>query len=158
MATITKEAGHYVFQRARAFLAAVNASPYSFDALLALKKQLAAVKPVTLGYADFNNLTAAVNLHDAASTLHAIFVRKRNTATDAFVKFNDSATATAGGANGANMQICIPLLVGKDEVLYLAGTPGQVLANGFATRSETTGAGGTNSASGDGPDGFIIIS
>lgn len=111
-----------------------------------------------LQYVSFSNLTVAVNIMSSAATLYALFMKKQNTATAAYPRFNDNAATTVGGANAANVSVAIfSLLNGGDEVSFFYGNTGITLANGLAAESSTTLPGGVDSNSGDGPNGFAIF-
>ena len=104
----------------------------------------------------FGDLGADAVAADVACKLYLIYLKKQNTATDAFVNiFNDATNdATAGDAF-----ISIGLTVGNDEVL-LVYPNGLALSAGAVYGSYTAliGANGsTPSTSGDGPNGFLIV-
>lgn len=155
------EGANLVWQRVNKALWATSGSPVEKAAFLrTLKNWLATQKGnPRLQFVSFSNVTtdAQVSPEVSASgaTIYAIFAKKQNTATDAYLKVNDSATV-AGGASGADMKICIPLLVGNDEVAIIF-QPGLIFATGIVVASETTAAGGTDTTTGDGPNGFMII-
>lgn len=155
------EGANLVWQRVNKALWATSGSPVEKAAFLrTLKNWLATQKGnPRLQYVSFSDVTtdAQVSPEVSASgcTIYAIFAKKQNTATDAYFKINDSATV-AGGANGANVKITIPLLVGNDEVAMIF-QPGLIFATGIVVASETTAAGGTDTTTGDGPNGFMII-
>lgn len=164
MAAKSLEGANLVWQRVEEFMrlqqsASSPTSPISRAAVLReLKRWLATQKGnPKLQYLSFSNVTSAVNagVTTGGATLYALFVKKQNTGTDAFFRFNDT-NATVGGANGANQIGIIPLLEAGDEVLQIF-TPGLVLATGLGVESATTAAGGADSSSGDGPNGFAII-
>jgi len=156
------EGANLVWQRVNEFLLTSDSSPVQRAAFLrSLKQWLATQKGnPKLQYLSFSN----VDGHDVATvpelsasgcTLYALFIKKQNTATDAYFKINDSATV-AGGASGANMALTLPLKVGNDEVAVIF-QPGLVIATGIRVASETTAAGGSDTATGDGPNGFCIV-
>lgn len=156
------EGANLVWQRVNEMMATVNGSPVQKAAFLrSLKSWLATQKGnPKLQYASFSNVAAAdvatvPEISTGGCTLYAVYAKKQNTATDAYFKVNDSATV-CGGASGANMKICVPLLVGNDEVAAIF-QPGLVMATGIRVSSETTAAGGTATTSGDGPNGFVIV-
>lgn len=123
-----------------------------------LKRWLATFKGnPKLQFLSFSNVTAQVNagVSSGGCTLYALFVKKQATATAAYFRYNDT-NATVGGANGANQIGIVPLLVSGDEVLQIF-TPGLVLATGLGVESATSAAGGADSTSGDGPNGFAIV-
>lgn len=155
------EGSQLVWQRVNNFFRTKDASPLQTQAFLReLKRWLSTQKGnPRLQYVSFSNVTtSAVTVPEVSQngcTLYAIYAKKQNTATAAYFKINDHAT-TAGGANGANVKFTLPLLVGNDEI-GLVFQPGVVFSTGIAVASETTAAGGANSTSGDGPNGFIIL-
>lgn len=156
------EGANLVWQRVNEFMSTSDSSPVQKAAFLrSLKSWLATQKGnPKLQYLSFSN----VDTHDVATvpelsasgcTMFALFAKKQATDTDAYFKVNDSATV-CGGANGANMKITIPLLASKDEVAMIF-QPGYIFATGIRVASETTAAGGSDTATGDGPNGFIIV-
>ena len=150
-------------------LVAVKQQAYSFSFLTAGQKmqlkalfmyfaqhrRVTTISSSALDIVAFANLTTYVAPADAAATLYAAFVKKQNTSTAATFKINDSATA-AGGASGANMTDAIELTAANKDAL-LIWPDGKAHGTGIAVASETNGAGGTNSTSGDGPNGFVIF-
>lgn len=110
-----------------------------------------------LQFVPFSDVTVdqVTAINSGGGTLYAAYAKKQNTATDAFLKINDSATVS-GGAAGINTTVLLPLLVGGDEVMS-AFYPGAIFATGFVVAAETTAAGGTDTTAGDGPNGFLII-
>ncbi len=54
------------------------------------------------------------------------------------------------------MKFTMALLEANDEIAMIF-QPGFVFATGITVASETTAAGGANSTSGDGPNGFVIV-
>jgi hypothetical protein len=159
MAAKSLEGANLVWQRVQEFMLTKDGSPVQRAAFLrSLKAWLAGQKGnVKLQYLTFTDVTTdqATALTTGGATLYALFVKKQNTATDAFFKWNDHGT-TSGGASGATFQGCLPLLVGNDEVAVIF-QPGLILATGLTVSSETTAAGGTDSTAGDGPNGFAIV-
>lgn len=103
----------------------------------------------------FSNLTGDTVIADAACTFYASFAKKQATATAAYFKINDHAT-TAGGASGANMTDCQELNAASQAAVYV-NPDGRAMASGISIASETTGAGGADTSTGDGPNGFIIL-
>ena len=164
MAAKVLEGANLVWQRVDEFLRLQQSStspttPLSRAAFLRdLKLWLATQKGnPRLQYASFTNVTAAVNvgITTGGATLYALFMKKQNTATAAYPRINDTNN-TVGGANGANMIAQWPLLVGGDEIATLF-VPGLVLTTGLGIESATSAAGGADSTSGDGPNGFAIF-
>ena len=150
-------------------LLAVKQQAYSFSFLDAGQKmQLKAlfmywaqhkrqftVSSSTIDIVAFANLTGDTVIADAACKLFAAFVRKQNTATAASFKINDSAT-TAGGTNGSAETDVVELNAALQHAT-LVWPDGKSMASGIAIASQTDAAGNTDSTSGDGPDGFIIL-
>lgn len=164
MAAKALEGANLVWQRVNEFLSLQTSStlpttPLSRAIFLRdLKQWLATQKGnPKLQYASFSNVTAAVNvgITTGGATLYAIYLRKQNTATAAYPRINDTNN-TVGGASGANMIAQWPLLVGGDEIATIFA-PGLVLTTGLGIESATTAAGGSDSTSGDGPNGFAIF-
>lgn len=163
MAAKVLEGANLVWQRVNEFMSlqvgTVPTSPVTRAAFLrSLKQWLATQKGnPKLQYASFTNVTAAVNvgITTGGATLYALFLKKQNTATAAYPRINDT-NATVGGASGANMIAQLPLLVAGDEIALIF-QPGLVLATGLGIESATTAAGGADSTSGDGPNGFAIF-
>ena len=112
-------------------------------------------KNVDLDFIAFANLTADTAVADAACKVYFIYLKKQATATAAYFKINDHATV-AGGASGADMTSCVEMASSGDEVV-LVYPGGLAHGTGVAIASQTTPAGNTDSTSGDGPNGFIII-
>ena len=100
-----------------------------------------------------DNTTAFVNSLDGAVQVFAVYLKKQNTATDAYFKIFDDATddTTAG-----DVELTFPLLEANDEVVlfYPEGIP---LADGLVQSSHTTSTGSTDTTTGDGPNGFILM-
>jgi hypothetical protein len=155
------EGANLVWQRVNEFMLTSNSSPVQKASFLrSLKSWLATQKGnPKLQYLSFTNVTGDAvttpELSTGGCTIFALYCKKQNTATDAYFKVNDSAT-TAGGGSGANVKITLPLLVGNDEIAVIF-QPGLVFATGIAVASETTAAGGADTTSGDGPNGFFIV-
>jgi hypothetical protein len=113
------------------------------------------LKGINLQIVDFADLGAAVNPLDGVMRVYAIYAKKQNTATDAFLKlFDDAATDTAG-----NARLTLGILeASRDAVVFYPD--GLALANGIVLGSYTApiGAGGvTATTTGDGPNGFMLV-
>ena len=156
------EGANLVWQRVNEFTNTVNSSPVERSAFLkSLKLWLATQKGnPKLQYLTFSD----VHTHDVATvpelsvsgcTMYALYAKKQTTATAAYFKVNDSATV-AGGASGANVKFTFTMLLGNDEIAAIF-QPGYVFATGIRVASETTAAGGSDTTTGDGPNGFIIV-
>lgn len=100
----------------------------------------------------FGNLTGDTVVADAACKIYAIYLKKQNTATDCFFKLVDHATTAAG----TTFAICQEFKIANDEA-FLVYPAGITMSNGATLVSSTTDTGGTDSTSGDGPNGFVII-
>ena len=101
----------------------------------------------------FSNLTGDTAVADAACKLYFVYLFKQDTATDAYFKIADHATVAAGDDHVDEVR----LTVGKDEAI-LVFWDGQAMATGVTLVSSTAGDDGTtDSTSGDGPHGFVIL-
>jgi hypothetical protein len=155
------EGANLMWQRVFEFTLTQASTPAARGAFLRdLKLWLATQKGnPKLQYVTWSNLTTqqvtVPEVSQGGATLYAVYNFKQATATAAYFKYNDSATL-AGGANGANMVGLQALLVAKHEALQIYPN-GLALVTGLVVASETTAAGGANSASGDGPNGFAIL-
>lgn len=164
MAAKSLEGANLVWQRVNEFMllqqGTAPTSPVTRAAVLRdLKGWLATQKGnPKLQYQSFTNVTSAVNVgvSTGGATLWALFVKKQNTATAAYFRYNDTNN-TVGGASGANMIGVIPMANAGDEVLTVFTPNGYALTTGLGVESATTAAGGTDSTSGDGPNGFAIF-
>lgn len=153
---LSTENANLVWQKVDIALASLGANSEVVQAFKALKAYLSQIKRnPDLQFVAISNLTGDTAIADAACTLYGIFVKKQATATAAYFKANDSAT-TAGGANGAAMTDTIELNAASQQA-HLVVPAGRAMASGIAVASETTGAGGTDTTSGDGPNGFVIL-
>lgn len=154
MAVKSLEGANQVWERVKQVQMSVEATLF----FKAVKTWLSTQKGnPRLQFVTFTNGAAAqvTAVDTGGGTLYAAYAKKRNTAVDAFLKINDSATL-AGGAAGINTVITLPLLVGGDEIMQ-AFYPGAIFATGFVVASETTAPGGAFSAVADSADGFLII-
>lgn len=153
---LSLEDANKVFQKVNIALDSLGANSEIRDSFRALKAYLSQIKRnPQLQFVPITNLTTDTAIADSPCTLYAVFLKKRNTATASYTKINDNAS-TAGGASGANMTDLIELnAAGAQAVLVIPA--GRAQATGIAMASETTGAGGTDTSSGDGPDGFVIL-
>lgn len=137
-----------------------NASPAAILVFKALKLWLATQKKnPDLALLSFSDVTTDAQtvpeVSTGGATIYGVYAKKQATATDAYFKFNDSATV-AGGGSGANVKVTVPFLEIGDEV-FMAFQPGLVFATGVIVASETTAAGGSDTTTGDGPNGFFIV-
>ncbi len=96
----------------------------------------------------FADLTADTVISDAACKLYFVYARKQNTATDAYMKITDNATAHSDGG----IMSVIWLTTGNDDAV-LCFPEGEAHANGCTVNSGDASDGTTDSTSGDGPDG-----
>lgn len=107
---------------------------------------------IDMEYVPFADLTADTVIADAACKALVYYAKKQNTATDAFFKAVDHATTAAG----TTFALCAELNVGND--VFIGAYPeGLAMASGITLVSSTTDTGSTDTSSGDGPDGFVII-
>lgn len=153
---LSLESTNNVWAKVNTSLDSLGANSAIRDQFRALKAYLSQIKGnPNLQFVPISNLTAETVIADAACTLYAAFVKKQNTSTAAFFKINDSAT-TAGAANGAGQVTCVELNAANQQgaLLYPAGAP---QGTGIAVVSQTNAAGDTDSTSGDGPNGFIVL-
>lgn len=100
----------------------------------------------------FSDLTADQVISDAACKVYAIYMKKQATATGAFFKASDHATATS--ATAAELVQELPSSGDEFALLY---PNGWAQGTGFTIGSDTTADGNTSSTSGDGPNGFVIV-
>lgn len=153
---ISLENPNLVWQRVKNTMDSLGSSPEAVLNFRDLKQYLETAKgrPL-LQFVPISNLIGDTVVADAACTIYAIYLKKQATSTSAFVKANDSAT-TAGGANGAAMTDTFELNAsGLERVSIEPG--GRAMGSGITIASETTGAGGTDTTTGDGPNGFVIL-
>lgn len=107
---------------------------------------------VYLDDADLTGTNGVVSA-DAACTLYFVFLRKRGTATDAYLKFyNDATDDTTAG----NERITIALLEASEDNIVMF-PQGLDMSTGIVATSHTTSNGTTDSTAGDAGDGFLII-
>lgn len=100
----------------------------------------------------FSDLSADTVIADAACKVYAIYLKKQNTATGAFFKARDHASATSGTADDMVRE-----LNAAGERVVMIDPLGWAQGTGFTVASDTTADGTTSTTSGDGPDGFVII-
>ncbi|HDZ43060.1 hypothetical protein LCGC14_0897250 [marine sediment metagenome] len=138
-------------QEAMAFLA--NAKPAIQREMKQLFGYLADHRlNLDLEFVAFADLTSDTVIADAANQVIAIYLKKQATSTAAIFKANDHATV--GGST--TIVIAQELNASGDEFL-LTYPDGWAQGTGFTCSSQTTTAGDTDSTSGDGPDGFVLI-
>lgn len=100
---------------------------------------------------EFTNLTGTTTvIADAACKIYAIIVQKTTTTAASF-KGTDNATTGSATAFAVGLTQTI---VTADVLLFPKGLP---MANGFAILSNTTMAGNTTSAAGDGAKGVVLL-
>ena len=107
---------------------------------------------VTLDDADLTG-TDGVVAADAACTVYVVWLKKRATATDSYLKLYDDATddTTAG-----NERVTLAVLEASEDHIVVF-PQGLTMATGVVATSHTTANGTTDSTAGDSGDGFIII-
>jgi hypothetical protein len=153
---ISVENANLVWQKVAIALDSLGANKAVREQFRALKNYLAQEKNIqNLQFVAVSDLTADTVIADAACKLYGVFFKKQATSTAATAKLNDSAT-TAGGANGADQTIALELNASGQQVA-LTYPAGQAMASGIAAASQTNAAGNTDSTTGDGPNGFIIL-
>ena len=90
-------------------------------------------------------------LLDAASTLHVVYVKKLDAATDNYVKIFDNATVDT---TTTDQRLVLPLFQAKESQIWISNK-GLPLAVGATITQHTTSEGTTDGS--DGGDGFIIV-
>lgn len=107
---------------------------------------------VYLDDADVTGASGVVSA-DSACTLYVVFLRKRATATDSYLKLYDDAT---DDTTAASERVTIATLEASED--HIAVFPqGMTMATGIVATSHTTSSGTADSTAGDSGDGFIII-
>jgi hypothetical protein len=150
---ISTENANLVWQKVKIALESLEANSFARDAIAALKAYLSQVKRnPDLQFVAISDLTDATVIADAASQVYAIYLKKQATATDAFAKFVNHASA----GDGSDFLICLPLLESEDEAV-LVFSKGMPFGTGIVATSSTTDVGTTDTTSGDGPNGFVIL-
>lgn len=150
---LTLEEQDFVWQRVKIALA--NASPHVQLSFKNLRSTLVAKGKIKLQFVALSDITGDTIVADVACKFYGAYVKKQATATDAFFKMNDNAT-TCGAANGGSATDSYPLYDIGDEAIVVYHK-GRAQANGITVASQTNLAGNTDSTSGDGPNGFIIL-
>lgn len=143
-----------VWQRVKIALA--GATPAVVQQFKTLRTHLVTIKgKIKLQFVAMADITGDTVIADVACKFYGAYIKKQATATDAFFKMNDNAT-TCGAANGGSATDSYPLYDIGDEatVIYIKG---RAQANGITVASQTNLAGNTDSTSGDGPNGFVIL-
>ncbi len=139
--------------------AGATASPFAANAFAALKAAMAQtggnpdLQVVPLPAASIVG-TSGLIVADVACKLYAVYVRKPDTATDAYVAVLDDATDDTGIAT--DVRVVLPLLEAKHEAIFI-DPKGVVMGTGVVVASYTDWDGTTNSSSADAPNGFAII-
>jgi poly-gamma-glutamate capsule biosynthesis protein CapA/YwtB (metallophosphatase superfamily) len=151
---LSLENSNLVWQKVKIALQSLGAKPVNVEALKALKEYLATVKSnPTLQFGAISDLTDAAVVADAACQIYAIYLKKQATATDAYAKFVNHASA----GDGSTHALSIALFESGDEVLLVFPT-GMPMSAGIVATSTTTGAAGTtDTTTGDGPNGFVVF-
>lgn len=152
---VTYESAGKVRQKTREF----SQSPAIFFALKALFLYLATTKKnPDLAFLPYNATSIAGAsgqvLADAATTVYAVYGKKRNTATDAYLVLLDDATDDSGGATDARVSLAFQ--DGRDE-LFLIFPNGLDMAAGVVAKAYTDYDGTTDSTAADCPDGYVIV-
>lgn len=150
---LTLENANLVWQRVQIALDSLGANKANREAFRALKAYLSQEqRNPNLQFVAFADLTGDTVIADAATQVYGIFLKKRATATDAFFKAVDHATTAAG----TTFYLCVEL-ANASEQLALIFPGGIPQSAGTTIVSSTTDTGGTDSTSGDGPDGFFVL-
>lgn len=105
-----------------------------------------------LEFVPFADLTSDTVLASGALSLYFLYARKQNTATDAFLTLTDHATVSDGSAGFLQLEQTV-----ATEESYAVFRKGLAQALGITANSSTTVGGTTDSTSGDGADGFVIM-
>jgi len=105
-----------------------------------------------LEFKAFGDLTGDSVIANVACKVYAIYLKKQATGTDAYFKAVNHATVAAG----TTFEICVGLPGSGDEVL-LCFPKGIAFGTGVTLVSSTTDVGGSDTSTGDGPDGFFVI-
>ena len=151
---LSLQSASLVRQKTRAFTRnpLVKAAIDAFFRNHATNKGNADLELVNLDDADVTGTNGVVSA-DAACVLHFVFLRKRGTATDSYLKLYDDATddTTAG-----NERVTLPILEASEDNIVMF-PQGVDMATGIVATSHTTSNGTTDSTAGDSGDGFLII-
>lgn len=161
MAAFSFESAGRVRQKTRA----ITRNPLTFYALKAFFLHMSANK----GNPDLQFLSFSGTDAEAASgtvlatgtaTLYAVWGKKQNTATDAYLTiYDDASDDTTASRQVASL--AFPLagastdLAGEGILLFPNGIP---ILRAVTVASYTTQAGSTSSTAGDAPAGFVIVS
>jgi len=105
-----------------------------------------------LEFVVFADMTGDTVLASGALSLYFLYARKQDTATDAFLTLTDHATASDGSAGFLQLE----QTAGKDQS-YCVFRKGLAQALGITANSSTTVGGTTDTTTGDGADGFVIM-
>jgi hypothetical protein len=151
---ISTENANKVWQKVKIHLDAQAASPAAVAAFKTLKQVLSQDKRnPDLQVVVISDLTADAVIADAACRVRGLYLKKQATATGAFVKASDHASATSATAP----ELLLELNEASKES-FLIWPDGWSQGTGFTIGSDTTSDGSTSTTSGDGPKGFAIIS
>lgn len=99
----------------------------------------------------YSDLTADTVISDAACRVYFVYGRKQNTATDAYLMVSDHATA-----QDTTTGLTLALVEANDDGVIVY-PEGQAFATGCVITSSTDADGTTDTTTGDGPDGFVIV-
>lgn len=128
-------------------------TPFTNLVLKALREYLVAYQGnPDLEVKEFDDLTADSVIANAACKVYAIILKKQPTATGCFVKGADHASDA-----GSTASDLVQELNASGQEAILVYPKGWAQGTGFTVTSHTTADGSTDSTSGDGPDGFVII-
>jgi len=151
-AALTVESPVQTWQRVDTALA--SATPAAQAMFRAFKSWLMQQKnEVHLQMIKIADLTNDVNDLDGALRIYAIYLKKQATATDAFWRLFDDAT---NSGTTTDLKIVLPVLEASKEAMafFPDGVP---IADGIVETSQTTGDGTTDTTTGDGPNGFMLV-
>lgn len=107
---------------------------------------------ILLDDADLTGTDGVVSA-DAACTLYMVYLRKRATATDSYLKLYDDAT---NDSTAASERVTLATLEASEDNIAIF-PQGMTFATGIVATSHTTSNGTTDSTAGDSGDGFIIV-
>lgn len=88
---------------------------------------------------------------DAACTVHFVYVKKEDSATDNYFKLFDDAT---DDSTTTDQRLVLPLFIAKESVVWQSNS-GLPMAAGVVVTQHTTSEGVTDGS--DGGSGFVII-
>ena len=148
MAAVTYESANLAWQKVASSMG--DGNPCAKAAFKALKYWLSEQFAVTdLRFEGFGDINTGIDPDlDGPYQIYAVWGKKQATATDAWLKVQDSTTVV----------LSLPFLVSGEESFAIFPL-GLDIANaaGYLLESHTTSAGTTDSTAGDGPTGFVLF-